>query len=81
MVRFGLEGIRVRDVLDTSRSHPEQSVTVQNFVDNWLLTGQQEYIVVNHGEFAGIVSVPLLRYLPHTEWASTTLGSIARELE
>ena len=81
LVRFGLEGIRVRDVLDTSRSHPEQSVTVQNFVDNWLLTGQQEYIVVNQGEFAGIISVPLLRYLPHTEWASTTLGSIARELE
>ena len=81
LVRFGLEGIRVRDVLDTSRSHPEQSVTVQSLVDNWLLTGQQEYIVVNQREFAGIVSVPLLRYLPHTEWASTTLGSIARELE
>ena len=81
LVRFGLEGIRVRDVLDTSRIHPEQSLTVQTFVDNWLLTGQQEYVVVNRGEFAGIVSVPLLRYLPHTEWGSTTLASIARELE
>ena len=81
LVRFGLEGIRVRDVLDTSRIHPEESLTVQTFVDNWLLTGQQEYVVVNRGEFAGIVSVPLLRYLPHTEWGSTTLGSIARELE
>ena len=36
---------------------------------------------MHEGEFAGIVSVPLLRYLPHTEWGSTTLGSIARELE
>ena len=81
LVRFGLEGIRVRDVLDTSRIHPEESLTVQTFVDNWLLTGQQEYVVVNRGEFAGIVSVPLLRYLPHTEWGNTTLGSIARELE
>ena len=68
LVRFGLEGIRVQDVLDTSRSHPQQSITMQAFVDNWLLTGQHDYVVVNEGEFAGIVSVPLLRYLPHSDW-------------
>ena len=81
LVRFGLEGIRVQDVLDTSRSHPQQSITVQAFVDNWLLTGQHDYVVVNEGEFAGIVSVPLLRYLPHSDWGKTTLGSVIRELE
>ena len=81
LVRFGLEGIRVQDVLDTSRSHPQQSNTVQAFVDNWLLTGQHDYVVVNEGEFAGIVSVPLLRYLPHSDWGKTTLGSVIRELE
>ena len=81
LVRFGLEGIRVQDVLDTSRSHPEQSITVQAFVDNWLLTGLHDYVVVNEGEFAGIVSVPLLRYLPHSDWGETTLGSVIRELE
>ena len=81
LVRFGLEGIRVQDVLDTSRSHPQQSITVQAFVDNWLLTGQHDYVVVNEGEFAGIVSVPLLRYLPHSDWGETTLGSVIRELE
>ena len=81
LVRFGLEGIRVQDVLDTSRSHPQQSITVQTFVDNWLLTGQHDYVVVNEGEFAGIVSLPLLRYLPHSDWGETTLGSVIRELE
>ena len=81
LVRFGLEGIRVQDVLDTSRSHPQQSIMVQAFVDNWLLTGQHDYVVVNEGEFAGIVSVPRLRYLPHSDWGETTLGSVIRELE
>ena len=55
---------------------------MQAFVDNWLLTGQQEYVVVvvvDEGGFADIVSVPLLRYLPHSAWA--TLGSVLRELE
>ena len=54
---------------------------MQAFVDNWLLTGQHDYVVVNEGEFAGIVSVPLLRYLPHSDWGKTTLGSVIRELE
>lgn len=81
LVRFGLEGIRVRDVLDSSRIHPEQSITVQAFVDNWLQTGQQEYVVVNQGMFAGVVSVPMLRYLPHSDWGRTTLDSVIRELQ
>ena len=81
LVRFGLEGIRVQDVLDTSRSHPEQSITVLAFVDNWLLTGQHDYVVADHGEFAGIVSVSMLHFLPHTYWKHITLYSVLRRIE
>ena len=81
LVRFALDGIMVRDVLDRSRIYPEKSLTVRHFTENWLLTGQHDYVVVNEGEFAGIVSVPLLRYLPHTDWGKTTLGSVIREPE
>ena len=81
LVRFALDGVRVWDVLDTARSHPEQSLTVRAFTDNWLLPEQHDYVVEDSGEFAGIVSVGMLRYLPHSEWEHTTLGSVTRRIE
>ena len=80
-VRFALDGVRVRDVLDTSRSHPEQSLTVRDFTDNWLQPEQHDYVVEDDGKFAGIVSVGMLRYLPYNEWEHTTLGSVTRRIE
>ena len=81
LVRFALDGVRVRDVLDTFRSHPEQSLTVRTFIDNWLLPEQHDYVIVDDGKFAGIVSVGMLRYLPHSEWEHTTLGRVTRRVE
>ena len=81
LVRFALDGVRVRDVLDTSRSHPDQSLTVRTFTDNWLLPEQHDYVVVDDDNFAGIVSVGMLRYLPHSEWEHTTLGRVTRRVE
>ena len=81
LVRFALDGVRVRDVLDTARRHPEQSVTVRAFTDNWLVPEQHDYVVEDEGKFAGIVSVGMLRYLPHSEWEHTTLGSVIRRIE
>ena len=81
LVRFALDGVRVGDILDTSRRHPEQSVTVRAFTDNWLVPEQHDYVIEDNGEFAGIVSVGMLRYLPHSEWERTTLGSVIRRIE
>ena len=81
LVRFALDGVRVRDVLDASRSHPEQSLTVRAFTDNWLVPEQHDYVVEDDGRFAGIVSVGMLRYLPHSEWERTTLDSVIRRIE
>ena len=80
-VRFALDGVRVRDVLDTSRRHPEQSLTVRAFTDNWLLPEQHDYVIEDQGKFAGIVSVGMLRYLPYSEWEHTTLDSVTRRIE
>ncbi len=77
--RFVLEGIRVRDILDRSRSHPEQSLSVKAFAENWLLPEQHDYVVVNHGQLAGIVSLSLLRYLPRSEWGRTSLSGVLRQ--
>ena len=76
--RFALEGIRVRDILDPSRTYPEQTLVVKAFAATWLLPEQYDYVVVDRHELAGIVSVSMLRYLPRREWGQTTLQRVLR---
>ena len=78
LARFALEGIRVRDVLDRSRMHPEQSLTVRSFAQSWLLPAQHDYVVVAGGHLAGVVSLSMLRYLPQSEWEHTLLERVLR---
>ena len=77
--RFALEGIRVRDILDSSRTHPERTLTVKTFAENWLVPEQHDYVIVERGKLAGIVSLSMLRYLPRSEWERTSLGSVLRQ--
>ena len=79
LIRFALEGIKVQDILDRSRSHPEHSLTVKAFAETWLLPEQHDYVVVEKGKLAGIVSLSMLRYLPRNEWERTTLGRVLRQ--
>ena len=77
--RFVLDEIRVRDLLDPVRQHPEASQSVKSFAEDWLLRDQHDYVIVEHGKLAGIVSVSMLRYLPHTEWDRTPLSQVLRQ--
>ena len=76
--RFALEGIRVKDILGRSRRYPELSITVKEFVDGWILPQQHDYVVVDKGRCAGIVSLSMLRYLPRGEWDRTELSQVLR---
>ena len=76
--RFALEGIKVADILDRSRSHPEQALSVRTFTENWFLPEQHDYVVVDHGKLAGIVSLSMLRYVPRSEWEHTPLSRVLR---
>ncbi len=76
--RFALDGIKVAHILDRDRSHPEQSLTVKTFTENWFLPEQHDYVVVDHGKLAGIVSLSMLRYVPRSEWEHTPLSRVLR---
>ena len=78
LVRFALDGVTVGDIMDPSRNHPEQSLTVRTFAEDWLLPEQHDYVVVSRGKLAGLVSIGMLRYLPRSEWGRTPLGSVLR---
>ncbi|MCY4581456.1 MAG: cation:proton antiporter [Chloroflexi bacterium] len=77
--RFVLDEVKVRDLLDPYRIHPETSQTVKTFSEDWLLQDQHDYVVVEHGALAGIVSVSMLRFLPHAEWDRTPLSQMLRQ--
>lgn len=77
--RFALEGIQVNDIIDRSRGHAEKSLSVKNFAEHYLLPEQNDYVVVDNGAVAGMVSLSMLRYLPRTEWEDTPLDRVLRE--
>ncbi len=76
--RFVLGEIQVKDVLDKTRIYPDQDITVRNFVDHWTTAEQHDYVVVDGGHLAGVVSVSMLRYLPRIQWNHTTLEETLR---
>ena len=78
LYRFALEGIKVKDILDRARIYPDQSLTVKVFTEQWLRPGQHDYVVVDQGKLAGIMSLGMLRYLPRNEWDTTQLTQTLR---
>ena len=79
LVPFALDDIKVRDILDTSRTYADQSTTLKDFMDNWLLPEQYDYVVLDDGKLAGVVSLSMLRYVPRSDWADTSLSRVQRQ--
>ena len=79
MERFVLGGVHVKEVLDRTRIYPDQTITVRNFVENWASPEQNDYVVVDRGQLAGVVSLSMLRYLPRTQWGRTSLEFALRQ--
>jgi len=77
--RFVLDEVRVRDLLDPYRLHPEASQTVKTFAEDWLLQDQHDYVIVDRGALVGIVSLSMLRFLPREEWDHTPLSQMLRQ--
>ena len=76
LVRFALDDLRVSDIMDSALNYPESELTVRKFADSWIAPHQQDYIVMDNGALAGIVSLSKLRYLPKNSWASAPLRSV-----
>ena len=78
LARFALDDIAVGDILDRTRTYPDPTLSVRAFADRWIVPYQQDYVIVDKGELAGIVSLSMLRYLPKDSWSTTRVGKIVR---
>ncbi len=76
LARFTLDDATVQDIMDRSWNYPESTLSVRSFADRWTVPHQQDYVVVDHGALAGIVSLSKLRYLPKTQWSQTPLENV-----
>ena len=78
MVGFALDGVKVKEILDRARSFPGSEVTVRRFVDTWVTSYQDDYVVADRGLLVGIVSLSKLRYLPRGKWGTVRLKNVLR---
>ena len=76
LLRFALDTLTVRDVMDTSRHYAGPTLSVRDFADHWLVPQQQDYVVAAGDTLVGVVSLAKLRYLPKSQWARTPLGNV-----
>ena len=75
--RYALDTVTVENVIDKGRQFPTESISVQKFVDFWVVPDQQDYVVVSQsGTLAGVASVHDLRKLPKDQWENTPLEKL-----
>ena len=78
LVGFALDGVKVSEILDRSRSYAGSAMTVRRFVDTWVTSYRDDYVVTDKGIFVGIVSLSNLMYLPKGDWATVPLRNVLR---
>lgn len=77
--RYALDGVEVRTVLDTTREYPGPDMSVAEFLADWTVPGQHDYLVVDGGEVAGVVSTKGLRSVRARRRSAATLRSVLRD--
>ena len=76
--RHALEGVRVSSVMDRTRVYPDPELSVKDFLDEWIIRNQQDYLVVEGGAPLGVVSLARLRRLDKNSRADTPLRNLLR---
>ena len=60
--RHALAGVTVGSVLDRTRTYPEPDVTVDELLSDWIVPGQTDYLIMEHGVPAGTVSLTRVNF-------------------
>ena len=78
VIRFPLNEITVDDIMDRGRPHPDPSLSLSDFTEQWTIPRQHDYVLVDDDDEFGIVSMGMLRYLPEDAWPTTSLREVVR---
>ena len=76
--RYALEEVQVRSVFDRTREYSGSDTSVAEFMESWTVPHQHDYLVVDGGEVAGIVSTTGLRSVRRRSRRAAALGDMLR---
>jgi Zn-dependent protease/CBS domain-containing protein len=75
-------GMRVSDVMSRDCAIVDRGVSLQEFVDTYLLkTGERCFAVEDRGRFVGLITLRDIGAIPRDRWDSTTVREAMRPLE
>ncbi|MGH7445800.1 MAG: site-2 protease family protein, partial [Longimicrobiales bacterium] len=82
LIQHSLEGVRVADVMSHSPETVRPDLTLQEFVDRYVLSGRHHAYPVVEGERAhGIITVARVREVPREDWSHRTVGDVMTPIE
>ena len=82
--RHALAGVMVGSVIDRSRTYPEPGISVSDFLRNWIVPNQVDYLIIERGVPAGTVSLTRINFRRRVffwrrgSFGDTTLRSLMR---
>ena len=78
----GLRGLRVADIMDRDCSVVESHLSLQDFVNEYLLrSGRRCFLVVRDNSLVGLITPNEVRQVPRENWAQTSVQSAMRPLQ
>ena len=76
--RRAMQDITVNHVMDSTRTYPNSTLSAEDFINDWPVPNQRDYLVVDRGEVVGIVSLPRLQAMSSRLRANLSLGTVLR---
>ena len=76
--RNALDDMHVRHVMDASRTYPSSEISIREFSERWTAPNEVDYVVVDDGALAGVVSLARLQHVPQKAWVDTPLSQVLR---
>lgn len=81
-IAAAFRGMRVSEVMSRDCVVVNRSMSLQDFVDTYLLkTGQRCFAVEDHGRLVGIITLRDVGVIPRERWGKTTVREAMRPLE
>ena len=76
--RHALEGVCVSSIMDSTRVYPAPELPVRDFLADWTVPNQQDYLVVAGDAPSGVVSLARMCRLDERRRAETSLSDLLR---
>lgn len=75
----GLRGLRVRDIMADDCLRIDAALSLQHFVDGYLLrTGKRCFVVERNGQVIGLITPADLKSIDREHWSTTTVEAVMR---